>query len=1365
MAEESLRGEEKEMLRRRLELLQKEYERTAQRLQRAERKAAVRRHVQNRISDENRQLQINTTGLSQLSPASSSVSNTNLLSNQPLQSEIKPDYGSLSSKKHPLVRFHLPDGSDDSPCSTPTCRQSPTHRLRSKRSRLRLQSKEKEADIDSQDKAKEGVEERLGEKRNCNLTTKENGVEVERGGEKEQADITGGDTVEEKIQNGDPEVTGSDGEIGKEQQREVLHDRLSKGDRNSDVRLQMCSISDNASVNQVPGEVFPISQVEVKASLGNQSADINSQSSSSASDQLFMQIRSCQSTGLSEQSDNQQADDTKREVKGAGMDSVDEINAPFSSEKNGILDSCTLVEGLPFPVEYYVRTTRRMAAAHSPVDLNAVILSQLSRGRGRRRSSSSQARGSNHLTSEDSQPHGKSLDQPRCRGRGRRGRRGRRRTRVEGVTKSSQARSCTDDFSEMEPESLTETSLTESSTQSPQSQSLLQTSLPGGPSPQLEPASQTELILTPKPVLNTQPEAADFKHLSDSQLYLDCKFLPDCEVYPIFRRRRSQTERAGSCSQVQTSTNGKDCRPLLSLVSLAQALKMTNCTPLGQLLTSSDIQDFHLPDDEFGQLKLQRLCTSCLNVEPLSSHYSANNTRCNSPRYSFRNLRNKNSAEGQRTDNELFSPELLPPSAHLEGSFDQSEIRSADQLLMPRNPDQSEKHTKSANQLKSDTGSQKSCQSSITCLAEVSQGTKDHIPLRNTKDEKTPVAYNYKEFEEDAGKQKHDLKTCEELEQDNGSPCPAVLNFSMTLTPHMEHGPDSSLPSLGIIPYLLSSVSPSDFSLIQPAPSDQSVSLYSFQHAENSSPAVPAFNQASSAGQNVCGGTLQSQSQTTERDLQTLPGSEPANEAWLSPVTKTPLQNVYNMDSSISENCHRATDVFEGENQYLDTQTGKQSPIQPEPKLEDQREVQREGSSPLQSDSSCVNKPCSSDPSVVQTAGGESVLVMNMADTGHKLTEHTLGMENSALVSQRMDTETTCQSQAAEDMRNSDKAISYGTFQKAHRFKTLEGGCVLDVCSVRWPSDDCCVCVAGEWSVCVWAQKTGVQQWSLIHTWTFAQSIISLQEVPDSSGLLCVSLGSLEITEVRILHCSSIDGEFSQAEACKGALQAVVAVSDCRLVCCSAPGAQQKVQVFTLSQDCRVSDVLCLVSTSRSIQTLAAVEREKDALIGWTECKTLLIWNMKSGQLLQSIHLTEAVSTATCLKGYSYKGALCVLFQSASSNPCLEENDAVLFTLIALNPLTGKHFTLTSVTSPPASCSERLIDGDVCESMLAGVFQSGHLTIWDLKGDVAGVLGGVEAQSCRLARWAGPSTLLTGYLNGDVHLYQFKPTESKTNCR
>lgn len=70
----------------------------------------------------------------------------------------------------------------------------------------------------------------------------------------------------------------------------------------------------------------------------------------------------------------------------------------------------------------------------------------------------------------------------------------------------------------------------------------------------------------------------------------------------------------------------------------------------------------------------------------------------------------------------------------------------------------------------------------------------------------------------------------------------------------------------------------------------------------------------------------------------------------------------------------------------------------------------------------------------------------------------------------------------------------------------------------------------------------------------------------------------------------------------------------------------------------------------------------------------------------------------------------------------------------------------------------RLIDADVCESALVGVFQSG-LTIWNLTGGVACVYANESVEWCRLARWAGPNTLLTGYLNGDVHIYQFSTTD------
>ncbi|NWT02900.1 PALB2 protein, partial [Mionectes macconnelli] len=52
----------------------------------------------------------------------------------------------------------------------------------------------------------------------------------------------------------------------------------------------------------------------------------------------------------------------------------------------GTLSSCTVVEGLLFPVEYYVRTTRRMSSCQRKVDLDAVILSQLGRSKKSQRS-------------------------------------------------------------------------------------------------------------------------------------------------------------------------------------------------------------------------------------------------------------------------------------------------------------------------------------------------------------------------------------------------------------------------------------------------------------------------------------------------------------------------------------------------------------------------------------------------------------------------------------------------------------------------------------------------------------------------------------------------------------------------------------------------------------------------------------------------------------------------------------------------------------------------------------------------------------------------------------------------------------------
>ncbi|XP_066496640.1 partner and localizer of BRCA2 isoform X1 [Tiliqua scincoides] len=83
-----------------------------------------------------------------------------------------------------------------------------------------------------------------------------------------------------------------------------------------------------------------------------------------------------------------------------GLGSQGEAGPPLSEEAlpaaatESPLSSCTVVEGLLFPVEYYVRTTRRMSRCQQEVDLAAVLQGQLGRRR-RGQGASRKERGTN----------------------------------------------------------------------------------------------------------------------------------------------------------------------------------------------------------------------------------------------------------------------------------------------------------------------------------------------------------------------------------------------------------------------------------------------------------------------------------------------------------------------------------------------------------------------------------------------------------------------------------------------------------------------------------------------------------------------------------------------------------------------------------------------------------------------------------------------------------------------------------------------------------------------------------------------------------------------------------------------------------
>lgn len=103
--------------------------------------------------------------------------------------------------------------------------------------------------------------------------------------------------------------------------------------------------------------------------------------------------------------------------------------------------------------------------------------------------------------------------------------------------------------------------------------------------------------------------------------------------------------------------------------------------------------------------------------------------------------------------------------------------------------------------------------------------------------------------------------------------------------------------------------------------------------------------------------------------------------------------------------------------------------------------------------------------------------------------------------------------------------------------------------------------------------------------------VISVFPVPDAAGLVCVTLGQLEIREVRsansrgvlaplpvpaeantnvvrvnrILSCSSL----SQASLCDGLVQTVVGVSQSRVVTSSHSESGSELLAFTLSDSGR----------------------------------------------------------------------------------------------------------------------------------------------------------------------------------------------------
>ncbi|KFQ18113.1 Partner and localizer of BRCA2, partial [Merops nubicus] len=255
------------------------------------------------------------------------------------------------------------------------------------------------------------------------------------------------------------------------------------------------------------------------------------------------------------------------------------------------------------------------------------------------------------------------------------------------------------------------------------------------------------------------------------------------------------------------------------------------------------------------------------------------------------------------------------------------------------------------------------------------------------------------------------------------------------------------------------------------------------------------------------------------------------------------------------------------------------------------------------------------------------------------------------------------------------------SLQLVSKLKDSSGSCAVDVSTMWWEAAGCrelCVVTACESSVSLW-KPLASDRWEKVHTWQLGEvPVIQIVPLPDTCNLMCIALGDLEIGEIRLLLYSSENDSFKQVPIKTETIKAVLGLKGRRLVSSSRTLQEQRVEIVSLSETGRSKDGQTLMPPKETVLAFAEVEGERDALVGTTAAHSLVVWNLKTGQLLKKMDVGCSYPAPVCHRAYSSSGLLFVVV----SHPHAEGNPA--FRLLALNPRTARGTGVTSCCLPPA---------------------------------------------------------------------------------
>ncbi|NWV22967.1 PALB2 protein, partial [Origma solitaria] len=334
------------------------------------------------------------------------------------------------------------------------------------------------------------------------------------------------------------------------------------------------------------------------------------------------------------------------------------------------------------------------------------------------------------------------------------------------------------------------------------------------------------------------------------------------------------------------------------------------------------------------------------------------------------------------------------------------------------------------------------------------------------------------------------------------------------------------------------------------------------------------------------------------------------------------------------------------------------------------------------------------------------------------------------------------------------------SLQLVSEIKDSSCSCAVDVSTVWWEAAGCRelrVVTASENAVSLW-EPLAPDCWGKVYTWHLGEiPVIQIVPLLDACNLVCVALGELEIGEIRLLLYSSETDSFKHSLVKTGNIKAVVGLKDWRLVSSSRTMQEQQVEMVLLSETGGSKDRQSLMPPEETVTAFAEVEGMREALVGTTAGNSVVVWNLKTGQLLRKMNIGYSYPASICHRAYSDSGLLFVVL----SHPHAKESESCgspAFRVVAFNPRTGQSVGVMFSCLPPG-CAGR--QGDVWDTAGAAVLTSGAVAVWDLlRGRCAAVLPPGPGGHWALARWAaGGAGLLAGCRDGTVHLYRYRPLQ------